>query len=200
MTNSAALPPRIRAFVAVRVGDEVERAIADFIEEIGSPNDGIAWARRDKLHVTLKFLGAAIDAEKIAPLADSLARIAAGTRAMQVSTRGVGGFPDLRRPRVLWVGLESEALIHLAEEVEAAASAGFGKSDRLWAPHLTIGRVRDPRRARTTLERLRGASGGVFGESRIEEMSLYRSHLSSDGSVYEKLASFPLSGCGSSRE
>ena len=57
----AALPTKVRTFLAIRVGDEVEAAIYRLIEALRAPNDGVAWARRDKLHVTLKFLGAAID-------------------------------------------------------------------------------------------------------------------------------------------
>ena len=111
--SSLSLPPKIRAFIAVRVSDEVEAAIADFIEEIRSPDDGIAWSRRDKLHVTLKFLGPAIDSAKIAPLVKSIERLATGMSAFAVRTRGLGGFPNLRRPRVLWTGLESDVLVRL---------------------------------------------------------------------------------------
>lgn len=61
------LPSKVRTFLAIRVGDEVEAAIYRLIEELRAPNDGVAWARRDQLHVTVKFLGAAVDSARLAP-------------------------------------------------------------------------------------------------------------------------------------
>ncbi len=189
------LPPKIRAFVAVRVSAEVETALAEFIAELRGPRDGIAWSGRDKLHVTLKFLGAAVDSAKLAPLADALARIASETATLEVRTRGVGGFPNLTRPRVLWAGLECEGLATLAARVErAAVDAGFEASDRPWAPHLTLGRVRDPRGSRQALGLVRAAAERDFGSSRVGEMTLYRSQLLPEGSKHEGLASFRFPG------
>jgi len=190
----ASLPNKVRTFLAIRVGDEVEGAIYRLIEELRAPNDGVAWARRDKLHVTLKFLGTAIESARLAPLADALAAVGNAATAFQVRTRGIGAFPNLRRPRVLWTGLESQALIRLATQIEdAAAYLGFEPAERPWAPHLTIARIRDPRRVRSLLGRLQTAKQSEFGESRVGEIALYRSHLSPKGSTYERLATFPLS-------
>jgi 2'-5' RNA ligase len=191
----ASLPIKVRTFLALRVGDEVEAAIFRLVEELRAPNDGVAWARRDKLHVTLKFLGAAIDSARLAPLAKAVAEVSKGAAAFQVRTRGIGAFPNLRRPRVLWTGLESQSLIRLASQIEdAAAHLGFEHAARPWAPHLTIARIRDPRRVTSLLGRLQAADQSEFGESRVGEIALYRSHLSSNGSTYERLATFPLSG------
>jgi RNA 2',3'-cyclic 3'-phosphodiesterase len=190
----ASLPTKVRSFLAIRVGDEVEAAIYRLIEELRAPKDGVAWARRDKLHVTLKFLGAAVDSARLAPLAEAIAEVSNAAPALQIRTRGIGAFPNLRRPRVLWTGLESQALIRLATQIEgAAARLGFEGAERLWAPHLTIARIRDPRRVTSLLGRLQAANQSEFGESRVGEIALYRSHLSSSGSTYERLATFPLS-------
>jgi RNA 2',3'-cyclic 3'-phosphodiesterase len=191
----ASLPPKVRTFLAIRVGDEVEAAIYHLIEELRAPNDGVAWARRDKLHVTLKFLGAAVDSARLAPLAEAIAEVSNAAAALQIRTRGIGAFPNLRRPRVLWTGLESQALVRLATQIEgAAAPLGFERAERPWAPHLTIARIRDPRRVASLLGRLQAAEQSEFGESRVGEIALYRSHLSSTGSTYERLATFSLSG------
>ena len=192
-TGQVDRPAKFRAFIAVRVGDEVEGALARLIDEVRAPDDGIAWVPHDKLHVTLKFLGTAIDSAQLPELEAAIGRIVRNTSALQVYTRGIGAFPNLRRPRVLWAGLESDALPELAKKIEtAAADAGFDRADRPWAPHLTIGRVRDPRKAQKARARLESASDIAFGDSLISEVSLYRSHLSSKGSTYEQLAVFPF--------
>ncbi len=173
------------------MNSEVEESIARFIAQARASGDGIGWTPRDKLHATLKFLGAAVDPERLVPLVESLSRIAAATAAFEIRTRGTGAFPNLRRPRVIWAGLESEALANLARQVEEAAStAGFASEKRRWSPHLTLGRVRDPHGAKSAARVIAAADDRDFGISRIDEMRLYRSHLGAGGAVYETLARF----------
>lgn len=178
----------------MRVSDEVEEALAAFIEQLRAPRDGIAWARRANLHVTLKFLGAAVESQKLGPVAEALERIANATAPFEVRTRGTGAFPNMHRPRVLWAGLEGAALGALARQVEtAAAASGLERDQRPWSPHLTIGRVKHSRLGRPAQQLLERAGDRDFGVSRIETITLYRSHLSAQGSKYETLASFPFS-------
>jgi RNA 2',3'-cyclic 3'-phosphodiesterase len=185
------LPARVRAFIAVRMSEPVERSLAEFIEVQRTARDGIQWVRRANLHVTLKFLGPEVEPWKLAPLVEMLERVARATAPFEVATRGVGGFPDLMRPRVIWAGLYSEPLDALAREVEeAAVRCGFERERRGWSGHLTIGRVRNPRHARATLHALERERERNFGLSRISAMTLMRSHLAPEGSTYEPLASF----------
>ncbi len=184
-------PPTLRAFVAVRMNAQVEESIASFIAHARTRGDGIGWTTPDKLHATLKFLGAAVDFERLAPLSDALARVASATAAFEIRTRGTGVFPNLHRPRVIWAGLESEALAHLARRVdEAASESGFASEKRRWSPHLTLGRVRGPNGAKTAARVIAAVAERDFGASRINEMRLYRSHLGAGGAVYETLARF----------
>jgi len=181
----------VRAFVAVRMNAEVEDSIARFIAQARAPGDAIGWTPRDKLHLTLKFLGATVDPERLGPIAEALARIASATAAFDVRAHGTGIFPNLRRPRVIWAGLESEALAHLARRVDQAASeTGFASEKRRWSPHLTLGRVRGPLGASAAARVAAQASEAEFGVSKINEMRLYRSHLAASAAAYETLARF----------
>ena len=138
------MPETVRAFVAVSVDDAVENAVAALVDELraGRNDGGIRWVRRGNLHLTLKFLGPAVPAGKLEPLKPMLERIAAETAPFELSVRGVGGFPSLERPRVIWVGLEGEGLGQLARRVEeAAVRCGFEAEKRAFTGHLTIGRV-----------------------------------------------------------
>ena len=186
----------VRAFVAIRMSSRVEDQIAGAIDELARSSEGVKWVRRENLHVTLKFLGAAVKPRKLEPLAGALHDVANSTTEFDTLARGVGGFPNLDRPRVVWVGLhgvEPGTLAALASRVEgAAAQCGFERERKRWTGHLTIGRVRDDRH----LDGLRAAAGALrdreFGTSKIESLTLYRSHLGGEASRYEPLATFLL--------
>jgi RNA 2',3'-cyclic 3'-phosphodiesterase len=189
----SSLPEHVRAFVALRLDPAVDSAIAGLTGQIRPPNDGIRWVRPSNFHLTLLFLGPAVPRQRIAPIIDGLDAIAADTSPFKVEARGLGVFPNLARPRVIWVRLHSPELMRLAARViEAAARCGF-KADRPeYSPHLTIGRVRSlrsPDALRRTLEKEAERS---FGVSRIERVVLYRSEPGPEASTYCEIAGFPL--------
>lgn len=185
---------RVRAFIAVRMNEQVEASVADMIDELKQPRDGVRWVARANLHITLKFLGPAVDLHRLEQLSAGLHQLAAKTAPFEVAAVGVGAFPNLGRPRAIWVGLdgvESGALAALAARLETvAADYGFERDKRRWSGHLTIGRVGDRGIAGKTRQALHAARDREFGVSRIESITLYRSHLGPDGSSYEALATF----------
>jgi len=185
------LPEKIRAFIAIRVSPEVQRAIEDLIAALRTHNDGIKWASSVNLHLTLKFLGPTVPIEKIHRIQPELESIAADTAAFQLEAAGVGGFPDLKHPHVLWVGLRSDALLDLAARIDDAASrCGFAREQRAFRGHLTIARLKRPLLHAETRARMEAASKRDFGASTIREMTLYRSITAPAGSIYEALANF----------
>ncbi len=186
-------PPRdsgpVRAFVAIRMSSAVEDAVAAAIEELSLPRDGVRWVPRANLHVTLKFLGPAVDSHRLERIASGLHEIASRTTPFEVEARGIGGFPDLEHPRAIWVGLHSVALGALAARLESkAVECGFERDDRRWNGHLTIGRLRGSRLKSETRKMLREASARYFGVSQVESITLYRSHPGAASASYEALA------------
>lgn len=184
----------VRAFVAVRMSEHVEESVAETIGELKRPRDGIRWVPRANLHITLKFLGPAVDSHRLQRLTAGLHQLATRTAPFEVAAAGVGAFPDLEHPRTIWVGLhsvESGVLAALAARVETvAADYGFEREKRRWSGHLTIGRVGDRPLAGKIRQALHAAREREFGLSRIESITLYRSHLGPGGSSYEALATF----------
>jgi len=184
----------VRAFVAVRMNEQVEESVAETNGDLKHPRDGVRWVPRANLHITLKFLGPAVDSHRLERLTAGLHQLATKTAPFEVAAAGVGAFPDLERPRTIWVGLHSVepgALAALAARLETvAADYGFEREKRRWSGHLTIGRVGDQPVAGKTRQALYAARDREFGVSRIESITLYRSHLGPDGSSYEALATF----------
>ncbi len=192
------MPDRVRAFVALRLSAEVERTVADYIESLRLPGEsrgGIRWVRRANLHLTLRFLGDRVGAATLERLDRELIRIAASTGCFTVGVRGTGAFPSLTRPRVVWVGLESDKLIALAAMIERAAiESGLAPERRAYSPHLTIGRLRDPGGWSEMRPAIEAAAEHDFGNSPVQSMMLYRSILGADSATYEELARYPFGG------
>jgi RNA 2',3'-cyclic 3'-phosphodiesterase len=184
----------VRAFVAIRMKDQVEDSIAKMIDELRHPDDGVRWVPRANLHVTLKFLGPAVDSHRLQQLAAGLHPLATKTAPFELAATGVGAFPNLEHPRAIWVGLhnvESGALAALAARLETvAAEYGFEREKRRWSGHLTIGRVRGESIKGKTRDALNAMREREFGVSRIESLTLYRSHLGPEAASYEALATF----------
>ena len=184
----------VRAFVAVRMNDQVEDSIAKMIDELKHPHDGVRWVPRANLHITLKFLGPAVDSHRLQQLTAGLHQLATKTAVFEVAATGLGAFPNLEHPRAIWVGLhnvESGALAALASRLETvAAEYGFEREKRRWSGHLTIGRVRGESIKGNTRDALGAARQRTFGTSRIESLTLYRSHLGPEAASYEALATF----------
>jgi 2'-5' RNA ligase len=181
----------MRLFVAVDTPPEVRRELVRVRDDLRRFGADVRWEPDGKLHCTLKFLGDV--PERILPaLGDALAATAGATSPMEVRYAGVGCFPDIRRPKIVWAGMRSGGLAALAESVDITC-AGFGMSreQRPFHPHVTLGRVKSLVSSDDLLSRIES----VTFESptvMIREILLVRSTLKPSGSVYSTVRSFPL--------
>jgi RNA 2',3'-cyclic 3'-phosphodiesterase len=186
---------RMRLFTAIDISDEVRANLRAFIARL-KPLAKLSWSPVENLHVTTKFIGDWPE-KRLDELKSALEGVPrAGP--IEVSIREIGWFPDARRPRVFWAGVEAaEPLRELAGATESATAAlGVPKEDRAYSPHLTLARIRTPVR----LEALHNAlsksasrdapdsNGFEFGSFRATAFFLYLSL----GGRYTKLAAFPL--------
>ncbi|HEY1371831.1 MAG TPA: RNA 2',3'-cyclic phosphodiesterase [Candidatus Binatia bacterium] len=182
-----------RLFVAVKISPDVADRICRAQDQLAPLLKDIRWIKRESLHLTLKFLGH-VDDVKIGDIQTAAEAAVAPLLRFTVSCRGLGAFPDIRRPRVLWAGLEGGALPALAEATEQALEPlGFPREKRDFRPHLTIGRWREGARGGDALRRVvdewRNRDFGTFA---VDEAVLFQSTLRRDGAVYTKLNIFPL--------
>ena len=182
-----------RLFVAIRIAPEVAERLCQAQAELDPLLSDIRWIKRESLHLTLKFLGA-VEEARIQGIQSALQTALAPLPRFTVSCRGLGVFPAIRRPRVLWAGLEGGALPSLAGATDATLEPlGFPREEREFKPHLTIGRWRETARGddalRRELDRWRHHD---FGASAVDEAVLFQSVLKRDGAVYTALTVFPL--------
>jgi 2'-5' RNA ligase len=187
---------RLRAFVALRLDDAIRARLAEAVERLRPDLRDVAWVAADDVHVTLKFLGA-VEAARVDAITAELASALAGVPAFDLVVSGLGAYPSAEHPRVLWAGVGegAEATVRLAGRIDTAlVSLGFEREGRPFSPHVTLGRVRRPRRD----ARLAAAldAGATFGRQRVARASLMRSDLSARGARYTELAALPLQASG----
>ncbi|MBU6399348.1 MAG: RNA 2',3'-cyclic phosphodiesterase [Verrucomicrobia bacterium] len=198
---SAAPPAAMRVFVAVPLPEPVAAALQSIQRTLAAAcrAEAVRWTPRDQLHLTLKFLGD-VPTPRIGELESVLIEVGRGAGGFGLRADSAGGFPNLDRPRILWVGVggDLEPLRQLQQAVERA-TAGFGDhaEERAFSPHLTIGRVRtaDRREARRVGEQVRLAGIAALGAWEVRRLDLMRSELSAAGAAHHCLAAIPLGSC-----
>jgi len=197
--NDAQAPPArgskesIRTFICVEIPAAIKSRIEDLQRALKQPDAQISWVKPANIHLTVKFLGD-VAAPRIEVVRRAVERAAESLSAFAIEVGGAGCFPNARNPRVLWVGLGQvpEALSQLHTRLEnELAREGFAREPKRFAPHLTIGRARNPNQARATAEALiaRGFAPVAFQASEIIVM---RSDLRPAGSIYTPQAVIKL--------
>jgi 2'-5' RNA ligase len=172
-----------RAFVAVRPPEEVLDAVA---ARVGEP----LARRRSQWHFTLVFLGAVAH---LAPVHDAVVGAADAQAPFPLRIGGAGAFPNERRARVVWLGVEEGhaglQALHAALG-QALEPLGHPREERPYHPHLTIDRLKVPGPVGRVIERL--GSGPVGPAWTVGEVVIYQSRTSPSGALYTALARCPL--------
>ncbi|MFN8596086.1 MAG: RNA 2',3'-cyclic phosphodiesterase [Anaerolineae bacterium] len=191
----------IRAFIAI----ELPVSILDQLGQIEArlkpqmPPDCIRWVKPDSIHLTLKFLGQ-VPSDQIALILSSLRTAVAAHHTFSLEVAEAGCFPNLHRPRVVWVGVKEDApgnrLAHLQRSVENAISPlGYPTEQRSFSPHLTLGRLaRDvrPGELKKVGDVVGASNVGLLGRWEVANVALIKSDLQPSGAVYTVLAQAPL--------
>jgi len=192
----------VRAFVGIGLSAACRAAIGTALAPMRLGRARVAWTPERNLHLTLKFLGE-IDGGRADELAALMSAAAGDVPPFGLVVEGPGGFPSLRAPRVLWVGIREplELVGKLQQNMEIALSgAGFPPEDRPFHPHVTLGRVKGALPPGFG-EGFRSALSGVrIGPSPVDSYRLYESRLSPGGADHIVLRDVPLGGGRDSQE
>lgn len=188
---------RIRTFIALHVSQAVRASAGDLIEQLRDCPASVKWVAPEHMHLTLKFLGD-VPEQELADVCRVVGEVCDETGAFEIQYGGAGAFPNLGRPRTVWLGVQegAEPLEKLQKKIERALrDLGFRRERRRYHGHLTLGRVRGGGPEQGELgELLRGY--GDFRTPRMlaEEVRVYASYLDKEGPTHEVLASCPLEG------
>ena len=205
--GSAAQPPeaalagrgKVRAFISIPISQETKAVLAATIRSLQREVvSGVRWVKPEAIHLTLKFLGQ-IDHAQVEAVLKAMGSAARRTGPLDLRLGGLGGFPNASSPRVIWIALKGDldALGKLQAKVDDEMSRVMGspKETRPFAPHLTLGRMRDSasggerRIAGLALAKVETAEEAWW---QVSEADLMRSTLTPSGAVYHRLGSCPL--------
>jgi len=189
----------IRTFIAIELPDTVRAMLSELQEELQqqTPSGAVRWVRPEGIHLTLEFLGQT-PVDRIEPIVRALTLACAPFSSFTYTLGALGCFPNMRRPRVIWVAAEEPTgvIFELQGAIErACAELGFKAESKAFHPHLTLGRLRDRASAQE-----RGSIGELIqrtevpsvGAATAKVISLIRSDLRPMGAVYTTLREIEL--------
>ncbi len=184
-----------RIFTAIDISNEARARTTNYIENLRGEFSQIrvGWEKAEKLHLTLKFFGD-VDEEQLAKLTVVVEETAKRLSDFKLRITETGVFPSKRNARILWLGVqgETENLQKLNEILETECEkTGFAREKRNFKAHLTIARLREPRKSKELVERhLENEFKAV--EFQVSRIAIYESHLQKTGSIYEAIKNVKL--------
>ncbi len=186
---------RIRAFVALALEPALAAEIGKIQQSLDLRGGAVRWVHTEQLHLTLQFLGH-VASDRLSDLTAALRRACSRTTPFQLTLEGVGCFPNVRNPRIIWIGIQGDlATLGSLQERIAQETTPFGdhRDPRAFQPHLTIGRVKAfGSEARKVGQAIEWAAVDELGVWTIQNVLFVRSELASEGSHYTTLDSVPL--------
>jgi 2'-5' RNA ligase len=192
----ASPPHRHRVFIAVHLDEALRQEIVHLEERLRQAGAPLRWIASGNLHFTVRFLGEITPAQ-LAQVRLATREAAAGTPPFRLTLEGVGAFPSLARPQVIWVGVREggEHLAAISARLdEALAHHRFPRERRPFVAHLTITRLKHQRRWGEIVRALSGFKEVPVGTQQVNSLAIMESHLHPKGARYTRLEEVPLDG------
>jgi 2'-5' RNA ligase len=181
---------RLRTFIAVDLGEAIRARCVALQEKLAHAAAGVKWVGPENLHVTLLFLGEVVDRD-VPAVIRAVAEATGRHDAFPLGVEGVGCFPNSRRPRVVWAGVGAGAAglvaLHEALEPPLLALGCYRREERLYTPHVTLGRTRGEAGGDALAQALARYGKWRGGETEVREILVLSSQLMREGPVYAVL-------------
>lgn len=185
----------IRTFIAIDIDQPPKQKISGLIDQLSKSNADVKWITENQMHFTLKFLGQT-DELLVPKISGVLESIAEDFGEFTILLSDIGAFPNIKRPRVIWLGIDKgkDKLELLNEKIETSLEKlGFEKEKRRFTAHLTLGRVRSLKNIEGLKALIAKIDIRIQDEVKVNKVILYRSTLTPKGAIYTPLRELPLS-------
>lgn len=186
---------KLRLFWAITLPAAIREGLAEVQAVFRRMQLDVKWVETENFHVTVRFLGS-VDMSMVEPLMAAVSERVVGTLQFSLALGGVGVFPSVKKPRVLWVGLrghEPVAVLHRQVD-EAVSSLGLHREEKAFFPHVTIGRFRSAINSAALERKIAEVDDWHVGEFTVTGLALLSSRLTSRGPVYSMLRQIAFSG------
>jgi len=183
---------KLRLFAAITLTEEIKKSLYEFLKVASGTSSEVKWVQKDHLHLTLVFLGDQ-DEGLLPVLMSSFQSAAEAFSCFRIKLGGLGAFPNLERPKVLFTPLQEgmAPLLELAKAISIHLKKNhFIFDEKEFHAHVTIGRVKAPRGVEKTVQRLEKNLPANFGEMDVKGFTLFKSRLTSEGPIYQDLRQF----------
>jgi len=183
----------LRTFIAFETPEAIRQSITAFQSDLRRYGADVRWEPPDKFHVTIKFLGKTEESQ-LPVLTRQIQSVCGTHRSFEVWYRGAGAFPDLKHPRVIWLGCENEdgTLAGIKSALDTALLPhGFEIEGRPFRPHVTLGRIRSPEGLHYLTPKLENITFEPLMGT-IREVLIVKSVLRPQGAAYTVLSSIQL--------
>ena len=189
--GQATARPNLRLFTGIAAPREINSRLDELVRQL-RPLARIRWSPAANFHITTKFIGS-WPADRLDQLKETLAGLQSA-EAFKIAIRGLGFYPNARRPKIFWTGVDGGTpLTSLASRTDQACSSiGIKPEDKPYSPHLTLARIDAPTGLTSLFDAIEKFDQGEFGEFHVSSFHLYLSQPGRGGSVYTSLAEFPL--------
>lgn len=184
----------IRVFVAISFPENVLSSCQLLVGYLNRLELNARFSRKEAIHLTLKFLGN-INENQVSDIARSLEITVQELKPFALEVRGIGVFPSLAKPKVVWVGLrDCDVLVEMQRRLEGVLEElEFAREKRPFHPHLTLARLRSEKNIGALAQYIEEAgSGERLGTAMVTQIHLFKSVLKSQGTEYYKLATAKL--------
>ncbi len=184
----------IRCFIAIEMPEPIQNQLVHIQGTLQKHIQKASWVKLGNIHLTLKFLGD-VDPDDLESIREAIEAVTNRHRSFSLHIGGVGAFPNLARPRVIWAGVKigAERVSALAQDINVALShCGFALDTKKFNPHLTIARLKERIDLRPYTNQYRQYDRIQGTGMTVDAISLIQSQLHPNGAIYSTLQSYLL--------